>query len=443
LRQRQWGNVVRLEMSNKAPARAREFLREMLEIDERDVVPVDGPLNFGDFMSLAKIPGYDNLRYSPFVPQLRPGWRGTRSLWEFIRSGDVLVHHPYESFNSVADFLETSATDPHVLAIKLTLYRTSPDSPILKSLMKAANNGKQVVALVELKARFDEANNIQWARLLEREGVHVVYGIVGYKTHCKSCLIVRREGKQLRRYCHLATGNYNSATAAIYTDLGLFTADPNMCEDVSNLFNMLTGFGSHSDWNRIVLSPNAMHQRLLKLIREEIQLTRRGGKGRIICKMNSLVDPAIIQALYEASRAGVKIDLIVRGICCLKPGVPGMSDNIRVISVVGRFLEHSRIFYFGRSGQPQIFLSSADWMQRNFFSRIEVMFPVEDPDLRDRIVTEIFSTALKDNENAWELKSDGTWKKRAPASPNAAFNSHNALIQVEQKLAVSAGELPG
>ncbi|MBX7244695.1 MAG: polyphosphate kinase 1, partial [Candidatus Sumerlaeaceae bacterium] len=324
----------------------------------------------------------------------------------------------------------------------MTLYRTSPESPIMRSLIKAANNGKQVVALVELKARFDEANNIQWARLLEREGVHVVYGIVGYKTHCKACLVVRREGKQLRRYCHLATGNYNPTTAAIYTDLCLFTAEPAMGDDVADLFNMLTGFSSHAKWKRIVLSPNAMHARLIKLIKTEAAIAARGGNGRIICKMNSLVDPEIIVTLYEASRAGVKIDLIVRGICCLRPGIPGISDNIRVVSVVGRFLEHSRVFYFSQNGKPQIFLSSADWMQRNFFSRIEMMFAVDDLDLRERILNEILGAALSDNLNSWELKNDGSWKRRSASPPNPGFDSHKHLIAIEQGLAAATTELP-
>jgi len=440
LRQRQWGNVVRLEISSRAPDEAVAFLRDMLEIDRRDIVPIEGPLNFGDWMALARLPGHDDLLYKPFKPHVREGWRKEGNTFDHLRATDVLVHHPYESFNTVSDFIETAATDPSVLAIKMTLYRTSPESPIMKSLIKAANNGKQVVALVELKARFDEANNILWARLLEREGVHVVYGIVGYKTHCKACLVVRREGKQLYRYCHLATGNYNPTTATIYTDIGLFTADPNMCEDVSNLFNTLTGFASHTDWNSLVLAPNDMHAKLLKLIQDEIHLSHRGGKAHIICKMNSLVEPKIIAALYEASRAGVKIDLIVRGICCLKPGVPGVSDNIRVVSIVGRFLEHSRIFVFNQSGQPLVYLSSADWMQRNFFNRIETMFPVEDPQLRERIINEILASALNDNVNAWELRSDGTWKRRVPASPSAAFDSHSHLIKLEEKLAAREEE---
>jgi polyphosphate kinase len=443
LRQRQWGNVVRLEISNRAPAEAVKYLTEMLDIEPRDVVSVEGPVNYGDWMALARLPGYDHLRYPPFTPQVRPQWSAGLNVFDLIAAGDLLVHHPYESFASVAEFIESAATDPQVLAIKMTLYRTSPESPIMRSLVKAANNGKQVVALVELKARFDEANNIQWARLLEREGVHVVYGIVGLKTHCKASLVVRREGKQLRRYCHLGTGNYNPTTASIYTDLGLFTADPSLCEDVANLFNMLTGFANPAEWKRIVPAPKAMHARLLKLIRNEIQHARAGQKARIICKMNSLVEPAIIAALYEASRAGVSVDLIVRGICCLRPGVPGVSENIRVISIVGRFLEHSRIFYFSQGGNPLIYLSSADWMQRNFFSRVEVMFPVDDPDLRKRITDEILAASLNDNVNAWELRPDGTWKRRMPPSPGQAYDSHQRLIALEEKQASQPAVIKG
>jgi polyphosphate kinase len=434
LRERKWGNVVRLEVSARTPEDVQRFLRQSLGIEREDVIPVDGPLNFGDFMALTRLKDCDSLRYRPYTPNLRPAWRQVRNIFDLIRTNDVLIHHPYESFAPVADFVEAAAIDPHVLAMKITLYRTSPESSILRSLMKAANNGKQVVALVELRARFDEANNIQWARALEHEGVHVVYGIVGLKTHCKACLVVRREDKQLRRYCHLATGNYNPTTAAMYTDIGLFTAEPSMCEDVANLFNMLTGFGNVADWNRIVLSPNAMHACLLKLIKREIEIARRGGKGRIICKMNSLVDPQMIAALYGASRAGVKVDLIVRGICCLRPGVPGVSENIRVVSIVGRFLEHSRIFYFGHKGDPLVYLSSADWMQRNFFSRVETMFPVEDIELRDRIVKDILTNALSDNVNAWELRSDGTWRRRTPSSPSSAYDSMAVLMRAEEKL---------
>ena len=434
LRQRQWGNVVRLEISTQAPDHAVAYLREMLEIEKRDVVPIEGPLNYSDFMALTRLPGHAGLRYKAFTPHLRPVWKGGHRIFDLIRAGDHLVHHPYESFAPVMDFIEQAASDPHVLAIKMTLYRTSPESPIMRSLIKAANNGKQVVALVELKARFDEANNIQWARVLEREGVHVVYGMVGYKTHCKACLVVRREDKQLRRYCHLATGNYNPATAALYTDLGLFTASPEICEDVSNLFNMLTGFSSRHEWQRLITAPVDLHPRLVQMIEREAATARRGGKARIVCKMNSLVDPDIIAALYRASQAGVRVDLVVRGICCLRPGVPGVSDNIRVMSIVGRFLEHTRIFLFEHKGLREVYLSSGDWMQRNFFSRIEVMFPVEDEVLRDRVVTEILGAVLADNANSWDLRPDGTWKRREPAQGATVVDCQAVLMAIEEKM---------
>lgn len=439
LRQRQWGNVVRLEVSTRALPGAVEFLRDMLEVDESDVIPIDGPLHYGDFMDLHRLDSTDkSLRYVPYKPLVRPEWRQQGSIFRLIRQGDLLAHHPYESFSCVTDFVEAAANDPHVLAIKLTLYRTSPESPIVKSLIRAANNGKQVVALVELKARFDEANNIQWARLLEREGVHVVYGFVGLKTHCKACLVVRREGKILRRYCHLSTGNYNPTTAAMYTDLSLFTTEQEMTEDVASLFNMLTGFSSPLGWKRLVLSPNTMHERLIRLIRTEMQYAKRSGNGRIVCKMNALVEPAIIAALYEASCAGVKIDLIVRGICALRPGIPGVSENIRVTSIVGRYLEHSRAFYFHQGGKEVLFLSSADWMQRNFFTRIETMFPVDHPPVRQRILDEVLGLALDDNVNSWELRSDGTWKRRTPPVPSAAVDSQRRFMEIETAIAAAA-----
>lgn len=431
LRQRRWGNAVRLEISSKAPEYVRRYLRDSLKLEDQDIFAIEGPLNFGDFILLPRLADVPHLKYPPFTPHLRPQWQ-QGSPFELISKSDVLAHHPYESFTCVADFVEHAAIDPQVLALKITLYRTSPESPIMRSLMKAANNGKQVVALVELKARFDEANNIQWARVLEREGVHVVYGIVGLKTHCKACLVVRREGKTLRRYCHLATGNYNHFTAGMYTDLGLFTANPAFCEDVANLFNKLTGFAEHGDWNRIVLSPYSLQEKLVELIQREVQIARRGGKARITCKMNSLVDPTLIKALYTASQAGVKIDLIIRGICCLRPGVPGLSDNIQVISVIGRFLEHSRIFYFGGK-DPQLYLSSADWMQRNFFRRIEVMFPVEDPEIRERIMMEILPVLLADNVNAWNLRADGSWKRRSKPGSHSAIDCQQKFIEIEQE----------
>lgn len=439
LRQRQWGNVVRLEVSSRAPDHVMEFLRESLQIEKRDIYPIEGPLNFGDFLALAHLDGYDRLRYPVFSPHLRAMWREADSqLFDLIRSRDLLAHHPYETFATVMDFIEAAAVDRDVLAIKMTLYRTSPESPIMRSLIRAANNGKQVVVLVELKARFDEANNIHWARRLEREGVHVVYGIVGLKTHCKMCLVVRREERTLRRYLHVSTGNYNPNTANLYTDLSLFSSDPVLCEDVANLFNMLTGFASHSEWRAIVPSPDLMQRRLLELIEAETAVARRGGQGRIICKMNSLVDPVLTAALYEASQAGVQTDLIVRGICCLRPGVPGVSENIRVTSLVGRFLEHTRIFCFGQDGDPAVYISSADWMQRNFYSRIEVMVPVRDAGLRMRVVDEILTNCLADTANAWELGPDGTWSHKPVPPGLPPFDSQAHFVRIEESQSVVA-----
>ena len=435
LHQRHWGNVVRLEISNRAPDEVVRFLRDSLRIEKRDVYPIEGPLNFGDFMWLARLPGFDRLKYTPFSPHVRAPWRTAKSPFDLIRSKDLVVHHPYESFSTTMDFIEAAAIDPDVLAIKLTLYRTSAESPIVRSLIRAAQNGKQVVALVELKARFDEANNIHWARQLERGGAHVVYGIVGLKTHCKACLVVRREGKALHRYAHLSTGNYNPTTANLYTDLGLFTADPQMCEDVANLFNVLTGFAHHVRFNAIVPSPEHLPARLKELVVREAAVARAGGKGRIVCKMNSLVDPTLTAALYDASRAGVKIDLIVRGICCLRPGVPDMSENIRVTSIVGRFLEHTRAFHFGNGGEPEVYLSSADWMQRNFYSRVEVLFPLRDLAARRRVIDEILESVLKDTANAWELRSDGTWRRKSPSGTAEPFDSQAHFMKIEERLA--------
>jgi polyphosphate kinase len=332
----------------------------------------------------------------------------------------------------VTEFIEAAANDPDVLAIKMTLYRTSAESPIIRSLIKAASNGKQVVALVELKARFDEANNIQWARQLERGGCHVVYGIVGLKTHCKAVLVVRREGKQLRRYCHLGTGNYNPSTATLYTDVSLLTASEAIGEDIGDLFNMLTGYAEPGQFRSIVISPDGIHRRLLELIAAEAEIARKGRPASITCKMNNLVDPQMIRALYRASQAGVRIHLVVRGICCLRPQVPGFSENIQVRSIVGRFLEHSRVFQFGNGGQPLVYISSGDWMQRNFFSRVEIMTPVEESTAQGRLIEEILDLSWSDEANSWELRADGTWQHRIPATPGQLLDSHSVLIQREQ-----------
>ena len=329
------------------------------------------------------------------------------------------MHHPYESFSHVVDFIEAAADDERVLAIKQTLYRTSSDSPVVRALQRAADNGKQVTAVIELKARLDEERNIVWARELEKAGVHVVFGFVGLKTHCKVALVVRREDDGIRRYVHLATGNYNPQTARIYTDLGYFTCNPDFCEDASALFNYLTGYCELPQWRKLVVAPSRMQSFMIEKIEQEAAMQKAGKDGRIIAKINGLLEPAIVQALYRASQAGVKIDLICRGICALRPGMPGISDNIRVISIVDRFLEHSRIFYFGNGGDPQVYIGSADWMDRNLSRRVEVVFPIEPPELKQRLIDEILATSLADNVKARELLPDGSYRRvpREPAAP--------------------------
>jgi polyphosphate kinase len=368
------------------------------------------------------------LRDPPFVAPVAESLRDQPDFFAAIRQRDLLLHHPYDNFSSVIDFLEQAANDRNVLAIKQTLYRTGGDTRIVGALMKAVENGKQVTAVVELRARFDEANNIEWSRRLEEAGVHVVYGLVGFKIHCKTTLVVRRDPDGIRRYLHLGTGNYNPTTARIYTDLGLFTCRPELGEDATNLFNLLTGICQFQATHRFLIAPFEMHPRMLELIGRETENARRGVPARIIAKMNSLVDREVIEALYRASQAGVQIDLIVRGICCLRPGVPGISETITVRSIVGRFLEHSRIFYFENACQPQIFVGSADWMPRNFFRRIELVFPIEDGVLRDRIKRELLDGQLGDNVKARILQPDGTYRIRALKPGEAACHSQEDFI---------------
>lgn len=412
LHNRRKGDAVRLEIDSQCPASVREALLKTLKLGEEDAYSIDGPLNPVRLMALHEGDHSPELRDSPFVAPVAPRLRECADVFAAIRERDILLHHPYENFSSVVDLLEQAARDPSVLAIKQTLYRTGGDPRIIGALEDAVKNGKQVTAVVELRARFDEANNIQWARRLEESGVHVVYGLVGYKIHAKSCLIVRREGQDIRRYVHLATGNYNPSTARFYTDLGLLTCQPDLGEDVTQLFNLLTGICQYRPMKKLLAAPFELHERLLELIARETENARRRLPARIIAKVNSLADEQIIEALYRASRAGVKIDLIVRGICCLRPGVKGLSENISVRSIVDRFLEHSRIFYFENACQPQVFISSADWLPRNFFRRIELAIPIEDGILRDRIIREILNTSLADNTRARLLASDGSY--RAP-----------------------------
>jgi polyphosphate kinase len=394
-------------------------------------------------MSLTEIDRPD-LKYPPFTPAESPLLPPGNTPFDTIRHHDVLLHHPYDSFTPVVDFVEHAARDPQVFALKQTLYRTSGDSPIVRALIEASRNGKQVTALVELKARFDEANNIQWARQLEEAGVHVVYGLVGHKTHCKCSLIVRREGRGLRRYVHLGTGNYNPKTAKLYTDLSLFTTRPDITEDVANIFNTLTGFSRQPTFKRLLVAPFNLHARMIELIDREAANARAGKPARIVAKMNSLVDKATIDHLYAASQAGVQIDLIIRGICSLVPGVRGLSENIRVRSIVGRFLEHVRAFYFLNHGSDaNIYAGSADWMPRNFFRRIEVVFPVDDPAARAWFENELLPMELQDNEAARELHPNGSYLPAARSDGQPPFAVQNYFIAAAQQRTHRQNQLEG
>jgi polyphosphate kinase len=426
LRQRILGDAVRLEILSSGDARFAQMLMGALDLRERDVYRVNGPVDLTALMALHRGEGFRALRDEALIPRPSPAFASGENSFDVIRSQDVLVHHPYESFGAVVDFIDRAADDPQVLAIKQTLYRTSGASPIISALARAAQNGKQVTALVELKARFDEENNIVWARELEQAGVHVVYGIVGLKTHCKAALVVRREKSGLRRYVHLATGNYNPTTARSYTDMGLFTANPDFGEDVSEMFNLLTGYSQRRRWRKLVVAPVELRERVIALIERERGHAESGKPARIIVKMNALVEVSVIDALYRASQAGVEIDLVIRGICCLRSGLPGVSERIRVTSIVDRFLEHSRVFYFGNAGNPEVFLASADWMPRNFFRRIEVMFPVEDAQLSARICERILPTILSDTVKARVQNPDGSYR-RAVASEGQPARSQTAL----------------
>lgn len=426
LRNLRRGAAVRLEIEEGVEEEIFDTLCARLKLSHEYVFRLNGPINLFRLMSLADIDRPD-LKFSPFTPAACPALRDLDNIFETLRQRDVLLHHPYDAFTPVVDFVEQAARDPQVFAIKQTLYRTSGDSPIVRALIEASRNGKQVTALVELKARFDEANNIQWARQLEEAGVHVVYGLVGHKTHCKASLVVRHEGKAMRRYVHLGTGNYNPRTARLYTDLSFFTSRETITEDAANLFNSLTGFSRSPEFNHLLVAPFTLHRRIQDLIQQETDNATQGRPARIMVKMNSLVDKITIDNLYAASQAGVEIDLIVRGVCCLVPGVPGLSDKIRVRSIVGRYLEHARAFYFQNDGgDPLIFAGSADWMPRNFFRRIEVLFPIEDPTLRHWVQSELFPIELQDNENARELHSNGAYLpvRREPSVPSFSAQSY-------------------
>jgi polyphosphate kinase len=409
LRRRDRGAVVRLEMDANASPALEAQLTAALKLAPADVYRLPGPLQLQDLGALSELDPRPENRVEAFAPATPAIINNADSMMQLISQRDLLLHHPYESFDPVVRFLEEAAEDPNVLAIKQTLYRTSGDSPVGRALMRASENGKQVAVLVELKARLDEANNIAWARRMEENGVHVVYGLIGLKTHCKVTLVVRREGNGIRRYVHVGTGNYNPATARAYTDLSLFTARPELADDATALFNLLTGYSTQPNWKRLAVAPVSLQAKVLELIEREAAKARRGEPSRIVAKLNALVDPVVIRALYAASQAGVPIELVVRGICCLRPGVPGLSETIRVVSVVDRFLEHTRAFAFGAGPQADVFISSADWMPRNFHRRVEVMAPVEEPALKARILEEVLGTALRDNVKARQLQADGSY----------------------------------
>ena len=410
LKKRQWGEAIRLEIEENADKRVLKRLKKELDIHSSDIYEISGPLDLTFLMRMYGLDGFDGLKAPKYTPQTNPAFLNDDDIFTNIRKGDILLSHPYESFDPVVDFVKTAAKDPKVLAIKQTLYRVSGNSPIIAALAEAADNGKQVSVLVELKARFDEENNINWAKMLEKAGCHVIYGLVGLKTHSKITLVVRREEDGIRRYVHLGTGNYNDSTAKLYTDCGLLTCNPQIGEDATAVFNMLSGYSEPLAWNELVLAPYWLRDKFLRLIGRETKNARQGREARIVAKMNSLCDPGIIAALYEASASGVKIDLIVRGICCLRVGIPGVSENISVRSIVGNFLEHSRIFYFYNDGNPEVFMGSADWMPRNLDRRVEIVFPVIEEELKEKAL-HILHVELEDNVKARVMQPDGTYEK--------------------------------
>jgi polyphosphate kinase len=440
LRRSSRGNAVRLEVEADCPKDFLTLLLEFFDLSEADAYKVNGPLSMTHLAPLVANDAFGKLKDRPFQPSRDPALPPHVDFFEVLRREDVLLHHPYDSFDQIVELIEKAATDPQVLAIKITLYRTSGDSPIVEALIDAANAGKQVTAIVELRARFDEATNIQWARRLEEAGAHVIYGVVGLKTHCKMLLIVRRDADRLRHYVHLGTGNYHPRTARIYTDFSLLTSQSQLTEEVATVFNTLTGLAGYPGLKKLMVAPFDMHSRLIQLIEHERDNARAGKPARIVAKLNALVDQEMIEKLYEASCSDVPIDLIVRGICCLRPKIPELSENIRVISIVGRFLEHSRMYYFENAGDPLVYLSSADWMPRNFFRRIEVAFPIEMPALRDQIVNDVIPTVLNDRVKARELQPDGTYRRLKPEGPEP---SRQAQWQFREESRERAKKLTG
>jgi polyphosphate kinase len=437
LRNLRRGAAVRLEIEADAPDSVNSLLCGNLELDAEEVFRLKGPLNLARLMSLADLVDRPDLKFPPFAPVESPALRTSASIFASIQEGDILLHHPYDSFNPVVEFVQQAARDPAVLAIKQTLYRTSGDSPIIGALIEASRNAKQVTALVELKARFDEANNIKWAKELEEAGVHVVFGLVGHKTHCKCSMVVRQEPEGLRRYVHLGTGNYNPKTARLYTDLSLLTCHPDIAAEVAQLFNSLTGFGRSPEFKHLLVAPFNLHARIQELIANEATNAAAGKPARIIAKMNKLVDKVTIDNLYAASQAGVQIDLVVRATCCLVPGVKGLSENIRIRNLVGRYLEHARIFYFENGGAPLLYAGSSDWMPRNFFRRVEALFPITVPALRDRVVREILPSELKDNTDARVLQPDGAYAPPARKDGEVGFSAQQHFMAAAEQRAAA------
>ncbi len=435
-----YGAAVRLEIAHDCPDDLTGFLLEMFGLDEDDLYRIDGPVNLNRLMAVYEPAQRPDLKYPPFTPSVPRDITDADNILAAIRRRDILLHHPYESFAPVLDFISRSAQDPDVLSIKLTLYRTGHESPIVDSLVAAAQTGKEVTVLVELRARFDEAENITLANRLQEAGAHVVYGVVGYKTHCKMALVVRREGGRLQRYVHLGTGNYHPGTARLYTDYGLLSADPALAEDVHQVFLQLTSLMRTPPLKRLHEAPFTLHKDILALIEQEITNVAAGGNGHIVAKLNALVEPEVIRALYRASGAGVMVDLIVRGLCCLRPGIPGVSDNIRVLSIVGRFLEHSRVYYFHANGDEHVMLASADWMERNFFRRVEICFSVEDEDLKARLLADL-DLCLTDNSEAWELGPDGRYDLLRPAG-NEPVQAAQATLLRQLSENINAGPPP-
>ena len=446
LRQRRFATVVRLEITDDAPDPVRELLLTHLDVEEPEVFIRSGPLALGDFASLCDL-DYPELKLDPWTPKKHPAFSGLSAdtpanVFKRLRGIDILVHHPYHSFGeTVQTFLDAAAHDPHTLAIKVAIYRTAPDSKVIRSLIDAAKNGKQVAVMVELKARFDEENNLRWVKRLEEEGIHVAYGSIELKTHSKVALAVRQEGEDVRIYSHVSSGNYHSETAKGYVDLGLFTADPDIGQDLVRLFNSFTGHSRHGQYRKLLVAPETLRSRLYELIEAETECAKAGDGGRIVAKMNSLEDPGVVERLYEAGQAGVEIDLIVRGICRLRPDVPDVSDTIRVHSVVGRFLEHSRIFRFGEE-DPEYFIGSADWMTRNLDRRVEAVAPVEDSELQSELDTTL-SIMVADNRKRWVMKPDGRYVQRRPNSGETAHDAHSVLMDRTRRTVPDERTLPG